>query len=236
MPIITRIEHKRDRKRYWIYVDGEYCMSVRETVFPNLQVQKGDEVDPEELKNREKYFWKYRYQGGWEKEIVRLNRVVELIEGLEPRAEARISGFGAGSTELILEHPPEPGQPDISVLLRDSEIVIICVEVSGTEIMRGDGYWVRPDKLNYARNHPEQDIWIILHYAEPDEKFVFIRPDQTRQHDPEDKIINNVTERYVVFHDGDTEVKSREIFRDHLELRCDQELSRSRTKGPGMQI
>ena len=94
---------------------------------------------------------------------------------------------------------------------------MLSVEVTGTEQMRGTTYWVRPDKLAYVRAHPDQEVWLILHYAEPAEKFVFIRPSSAAaDHIVVEKVIRGATEHYVEFTDDSPEVVSHDDFRANL--------------------
>ena len=44
MARITSIVHKPDRERFWIFVDGEYCVSIRERTFPAMGLSVGDEI------------------------------------------------------------------------------------------------------------------------------------------------------------------------------------------------
>ena len=216
---ITGIEHKPDRQRYWIYVDRQYCCSIRERTFPALELSVGQEITCAEIQERENFFWKQQYgKAAWEKEGVRLNKVKALVDAIDPRAEALIVGFGAGSTEFIAEHPEEAGRPDIEVTTTDGQnLVLLSVEVTGTEQMRGTTYWVRPDKLAYVQAHPDQEVWLILHYAEPAEKFVFIRPSPAAaDHIIVEKVIRGATEHYVEFTDRSLEVVSYDDFRANL--------------------
>ena len=71
---------------------------------------------------------------------------------------------------------------------------------------------VSPDKLEYVRAHPEQEVWLILHYAEPQERFVFIRPSRSKHYQPVEKVIRGAKERYVEFTDDSPEVVPCELF------------------------
>lgn len=216
---ITKMDHKPDRERYWIYVDGQYCTSIRDRTFPALNLSIGMEITCEEIKERENFFWKQQYgKTAWEKEGVRLGKVKELIDAIDPRASAQIVGFGAGSTELIAEHPKEAGRPDIEVITTDGrQLVLLAVEVTGTEHMRGETYWVRPDKLAYVQAHPDQEVWLILHYAEPEERFVFIRPSPDKSdYTVSKKVIRDATELFVEFSDQSPEVVTLDVFRANL--------------------
>lgn len=216
---ITKIEHNPAKQRYFIYVDERYCTSIRARTFPAMLLAVGQTITCEELKEREKFFWKQAYgQAAWKKEGVRLHKVKALIEAMDARIVANIVGFGAGSTELIPEHPKEAGAPDIEVRTTDlaRSVIVLVVEVTGTEQMRGATYWVRPDKLAYAKAHVEQDVWLILHYAEPPERFVFIKPSATTQYPVAVKTIRGADEHYVEFIDASPEVVTQQAFTQHL--------------------
>ena len=216
---ISRIEHKPDKQRYWIYVDGQYCTSIRERTFPALKLSVGVEITCAEIKERENFFWKQQYgPSSWEREGVRLGKVKALIDAIDPRAIADVVGFGAGSTQVIAEHPEESGRPDIEVVTTDGRrVVLLAVEVTGTERMRGDAYWVRPDKLAYIQAHPEQEVWLILHYAEPEERFVFIRPTPGKSDYKVVKVvIREATEHFVEFTDSSPEVVTFDVFSANL--------------------
>lgn len=223
MPKITKIVHNSEKERYYIHVDGVYCASVRERTFPAMNIAVGSELTCDQVKELDNFHWKNVYgkknkdgKSSWDREKIRLKKVRSLIEDIDPRIEAEIVGFGADSIDMILEHPKESGKPDIEVHLRDTKAVLIFVEVTGTEVMRGDSYWIRPDKLAYAEAHPDQDVWIILHYATPSEKFVFIKPSPGKTYTPVPKVINESTELYVEFWDKDDEAIEFEEFKYHL--------------------
>lgn len=90
------------------------------------------------------------------------------------------------------------------------------VEVTGTDTMRGTTYWVRPDKIEYANQHPDEDVWICLHFNKPTEKFVFIRPDPAKTYSVTEKKIRGSTEHYVEFSDSSDDVYGVDDFFRHL--------------------
>ncbi|SHF02985.1 hypothetical protein SAMN02745225_02293 [Ferrithrix thermotolerans DSM 19514] len=227
MPKITKIVKlpanppKYTESKVLVYIDGQRCTLVRERTWQAMNLKVGDSIDCDELKKRENFHWKNEYskkdkngKNAWDKEKVRLSKVRSLINGIDTRIEAEIVGFGADSTDMIPEHPKESGKPDIEVYLRDTRAVLIYVEVTGTEVMRGDSYWIRPDKLEYAKAHPDQDVWFILHYAKPSEKYVFIKPIPGKKYTSVQKVINRSTEYYVEFSDEDA--SDFERFKGHL--------------------
>ncbi|WP_228116780.1 hypothetical protein [Xanthomonas citri] len=220
MSKITSIEHKSDRDRYWIFVDGEYCCSIRARTFPAMGLHVNQEIDCAEIKARENFHWKSAYgEAAWDKEKVRLDRIKAVIESFDSRLSVRVTGFGANTSEFIAHHPEEPGKPDLEVGVKDENRLLAVVEVTGTERFRGDNpptYWVRPDKLAYAKSHPDQDVWIVLHYAEPTELIVVIKPDSAKKYPVENITIRESIERYVIFSDNDPECVALDVFAQHL--------------------
>jgi hypothetical protein len=216
MPTITKIDYRPEKERYWIFVDGSYCTSIRKRTFPALNLEVGTKVSCEEIKELENFHFKNQYKNSWANEKIRLEKVQLLIASLDPLLDPVITGFGANTTEYIAAHPEEAGKPDIEVINKKNKKVLIYVEVSGTERMREGDYWVRPDKLAYAQNHGHDDVWIILHYLEPQEKFVFIKPNPTKNYIYKNVLIRQTTEHYVFFNDTMDECKTVEEFRLHL--------------------
>lgn len=219
MPVITQIKepsHKPDR--VWIFIDDEYCASVRKRTFQAMGLKKGDEISCDELKEKENFYWKQSYgEEAWKKEKVRLDIVKELIENIDPKIIVHVVGFGADSTDTIAAHPEEKGKPDLDIEKKDNPgVAIIKAEVTGTEKLRGTDFWVRPDKIEYAENHPDEDVWIILHYAEPEEKIVFVKPIPGKKYERVTKLISGAGEIYCTFNDGDEEVKSKEEFSEYI--------------------
>ncbi|KVX03787.1 hypothetical protein ASL22_09205 [Alcaligenes faecalis] len=223
MPKITRIEYKADRERYWIFVDGEYCTSIRARTFPALGLTVDQTISCEQIKELESHHWKHAYgQSAWDKEKIRLEKVKELIESFDDRVLVEVVGFGADTNKFISGHPTESGKPDLEVKLRDGGRILLLVEVTGTEFMRGTTYWVRPDKLKYSENHSTEDVWLVLHFLKPIEKFVFIKPNPKKRYAVSEMEIRGSIELYVEFSDSDQEVVSMEHFRNHLVMKVNQ--------------
>ncbi|MGE0083222.1 MAG: hypothetical protein AB7S75_02245 [Desulfococcaceae bacterium] len=164
------------------------------------------------MKETERTIWKRIYAPLWENEKRRIKRVKQWINKYLPKIDVVIAGFGADTTAYISQHPDEQGEPDLSLRFLDTEI--IALEVSGTEQKRGSGYWIRPDKLEYSKNHPERDVWIVLHYQKPKECFIWIKPDNQREYKYIKKNLKGAEEHYVVFDEADSEVKSSQEFYD----------------------
>lgn len=209
MPKITKINFDENKERYYIYIDYSYCTSIRERTFKAMNLSIGELISCEELKEKESFFWKEQYKDTWKEEKNRLNRVKDLFNYYTPTFNVQIEGFGADSTEIIKEHPDEKGKPDICIYRSQTDLTpILYVEVTGTSFMRGTEYWVRPDKLEYAKNHPDDNVWIILHYLKPKEKFVFIKPDLSKKYTYEKVNIRGADEYFVKFNDDFEEVVS----------------------------
>lgn len=223
VPKITAIEEssKGDRKR--IFVDGAFCVQMRNRTFSAMNLSVGQEISCATLRDMETHFWKHSYgKASWEKEKKRLDRVRDLLNWADNRAEVVITGFGADSTEFIEGHPKETGKPDIEVKLKGQNISVLMIEVTGTEQRRGSDYWVRPDKLAYAQAHLDMDVWLVLHYALPSEKFVIIKPNATAAYVAQDFTIRGAVEHYVVFSDTATEIVSLNNFKEYLNRKLDE--------------
>ncbi|ACV25469.1 hypothetical protein [Kangiella koreensis] len=219
MPVITKIFYKESSDKYWIYIDNDYCTSVRARTFKAMDLEVGREITCPELKELENHHFKHQYgQKSWQQEKVRIDKVKEIIESVSPNLSVSIVGFGADSDEFIPQHPDESGAPDLAVVNNDTGSIVMRVEVTGTEAMRGSDYWVRPDKLTYCQNHSDENVWIVLHYQKPTEKFVFIKPDPTKEYTHKVINIRNTDEHYVIFNDTSPEVKPEEQFRQELLL------------------
>lgn len=212
MPRITKITYKEDKDRCWVYINNEYCASIRKRTFDAMNLQVGSEITCSQLKDKENFFWKSQYANKWEEEKVRLNRVKDLINYYTNQIEIETTGFGADSNEFIAEHPEEHGEPDLTLKSKTTGDVKMLLEVTGTKFMRGTDYWVRPDKLDYAINNPQKNVWIALHFEQPNEKFIFIKPDLNKTYNFETENINNAGERYVKFNDDSNEVFTMKQF------------------------
>ena len=213
--------------RYYIDIDGKTIknkegksFSIRAKTFPALGLFEGMEITVDELIAREVYFFKNAYgESGFLKEKIRLDHVEEFLRQVDPEIKLERTGFGADSTEIYYEHPEESGTPDFSIK-NDDDVVVMHIEVSGTEVMRGQDYWVRPDKMTYVQKHLEVPIWIILHFQKPVETLVFIKPDPQKNYDAikEVKEIQGAREEYVCLSASSIEVCSESEFVQELKL------------------
>lgn len=224
MPKITGISpQKSNPDKLNIFIDGSFCTGVRKRTFQAMNLKIGDEISCEQLKERENFFWKQAYQEVWKNEKVRIEKVAKLIESIDEKALVKIVGFGAASEVLIKDHPDEKGKPDIDVAHKlKPEITLLKIEVTGTERMRGADYWVRPDKIEYAENHPDEDVWIILHFSEPETIFICIQPIKGKKYERHKITIREAEEIFCIFKKGDAELKTLIEFSENLKTRLDE--------------
>jgi hypothetical protein len=216
MSKITKVVIK-DEERVWVYVDNHYCCSIRQRTWKAMNLGEGSEITCEALKDKENFFWKKAYgETAWKKEKVRIDRIVGWFKKYIPEVAVNIVGFGAESNEFIDKHPENHGEPDLSICIPNTDIEIIALEVTGTEEQRGNGYWIRPDKISYIQNNPSRDIWIALHYQKPNEKFIWLKPELKKQYNYINVEIRGATEHYISFDEHAVEIKSSETLRNYI--------------------
>ena len=222
MPSITSIT-PIDDERLAIDIDGTHCCSVRKRTFAGMDLSIGSEISCEKLEEQEKNYWKYAYADLWETEGYRIERVIGMIEWADDRVETMIVGFGADQPEFIDSHSDTPGFPDLAVYLRGGGPLVARIEVSGTDKLReGSAYWVRPDKVKYAVDHPDEHVWIALHYQEPKQRVACIKPTNFKADREVRPTIRGAIERYIEFYDRDPEVVDHNGFKQWLNSRVDQ--------------
>ena len=222
MPTITAIVPSPATEQVSVYVDRQFCCTVRARTFRAMSLEVGSQATCEQVKYLENFHWKIQYgPESWIRENHRLDRAIAMVNWADRRVVVHKVGFGAGTAQFIPEHPEESGVPDLALVLPPTDVLIARIEVTGTETMRGHDYWVRPDKLKYANAHPGENVWVVLHYSKPRERVVCIQPDLTREYEFEDVEIRGSIERYVKFAHGDPEVKTIDEFRQWLLTKVD---------------
>lgn len=222
MPGITRISDQADNPdRVSVFIDGQFCCGIRKRTFQGMNLSVGDEISCDALKEKENFYWKLSYgETAWKKEKFRIDKVKNVIETIDEQLLVKVVGFGADTDQLIEKHPDEKGKPDLDISTKETPgTVLLKVEVTGTERLRGTGYWVRPDKLEYAESHPEEDVWIVLHYAEPQELFVFIKPIPGKVYERHTIEIFEAGEIMCIFNEGEKELKSHEEFSQYVKTK-----------------
>ena len=215
---ITNIQSQKgkNKDRTYVYIDDNYCLSVRSRTWISFKLDIGDEADCESLKEQEKFIWKNLYNtDSWKKEKIRLHYVSSWLKKYIPFIDVKISGFGADTTEYIASHPEEKGEPDINITLENTNTIVLFLEVTGTEHKRGNDYWIRPDKIDYIQKHNEKDIWVALHYADA-KKIIWIKPFLDKKYSYVEKNLKGAIEYFVIFDDNSPEVKSSQEFKDYI--------------------
>jgi len=166
---ITKIEQQKNNKeKVSIYIDDKFCTSVKKEMIHNLNLKVGDQIDCEELKEKINLFWKEKYQRKWEEEKTRIIAVIEKIKKYFPGQQLKfeIFGFGANTNQMIKHHPIEKGIPDVIIIYEKNgfNYGVALLEITGTQKMKKtDDIWIRPDKFEFAKNHPNLDVF-IAHY------------------------------------------------------------------------
>lgn len=214
---ITEIKYNqgKNKDRVYIFINDKYCASVRKRTFDALEVQVGDIIDCNKLKEKESYIWKLLYKNSWEDEKRRIQYVKSWLNKYIPHLKVEITGFGANSKELIKQHPEEKGEPDLTLFLKNTKTIILFLEVTGTYRKKGDDFWVRPDKIDYIQKHKDKDIWIALHY-ELDKKIIWLKPSLSKKYDTFSINLKGADENYVSFTENSKEVKSSAEFRKYV--------------------
>lgn len=207
-------------KRYYIDFENGNKIWVHPTILKRRNLIEGMYVDIEKLSIENEgieneFKWKHAYNNGsWEREKIRINIVKDYIQSLRNDLDIHTVGFGADSTEIIYQHPEEQGSPDLDVLINNQQVAKI--EVTGSEFKRGTDYWIRPDKIKYIQEHPNENIWIILHYQNPSE-MIFIKIDIQKKYIARKINIRGNEEQYVIFNPESAELKSQKEFIDEVQ-------------------
>jgi hypothetical protein len=117
--------------------------------------------------------WKNAYQDKWIEGFNRESFVKQFFE--EKGFIVEENGFQAMSTSYSFNYPDEPGIPDLKII-NPLTNKAIYVEVTGTTNLNDfDLIWIRPDKIEYARNHPELQIF-LAHVVDKKQllRFIFL--------------------------------------------------------------
>jgi len=219
---ITNIQvQMSNSERVSVFLDGKFCLGMRKRVAEGIGLEFGQEWTEEKLKTYEKFIWKEIYD--WDEEKKRIDKVKELINSYGSPINIETIGFGADSDKKILEHPKEKGAPDVVIKCNKDGNDVLHLEVTGTDHPRGTTIWLRPDKIEYAKKHPEIDYWasVILK-----NDIHFVKPDLDKKYDIKKKIITkflkdegreiSIDEYYIEFELSDEEVKTEDFFKRYI--------------------
>ena len=107
-------------------------------------------------------YWKDKYQDSWSDASTKEEMVRTLIEK-ECQCRVEYCGLGAGKTDYLpgtaKSRGFEKGGSDLHVA--DTNLYI---EVTGPNVVTVDksqDLWIRPDKIENAMKHPENDYWVV---------------------------------------------------------------------------
>ena len=219
MAKITKIVEQNYPKKLKIFVEGKFCVSFytyRKKDIENILNKKivvGEDVDCEKLKDVVKYLWKYKYnRESWKLENERKKKVLGELKMKIPNLEFKDIGFGTNTIELLKRHPKDKGSPDVLITYDGKEL--IRLEITGK---RGCGrtLWIRPDKIEYAKNHKFYDIW-YAHTCDKEGEIWFIKPDLNKNYSPTEVEVRGGKERFVIFYRTSEEVKNVDEFTAYL--------------------
>lgn len=220
MPVITKIlmGQGKNKDRVYVYIDGVFCASIRQRSWIGMNLREDSVITCEELKKLENNIWMELYgRKSWELEKVRIKRVEGWFAKYIPQVKIVPIGLGADTNDYLEDiHSEQKGAPDLSIQAADSKVEIIALEVSGTERKQRTDYWVRKDKIAYIQNNYQRDIWIVLHYKLPYEKFIRLKVDPVNDYPIVIKNIKGADEHYVSFTDTSPEIRSSEFFRNYI--------------------
>jgi hypothetical protein len=220
MSTITKVIDNQGEKKdkVYVYIDNTFCTYIRQRTWLAMNLQVGSTIDCNNLKILENNFWKKLYgPSAWEREKIRIDRVIQWFSTYIPDVDIIPVGLGTDSNAYFENiHSKEKGEPDLSIRAKGFDIEIMALEVSGTEKIRESGYWVRSDKIDYIKNHPERDIWIVLHYQLPKERFIWLKINKDKSYPTQMINVKGAGEHYVIFHDSDPEICSSLDFKNHV--------------------
>ena len=118
MPKITKIleNQGRNNDRVHIFIDNQFCTSVRKRTWIGMNSKIGSDINCEKLKKLENNFWKKLYgPSSWKREKVRINRVIQWFKKYIPEIEIVTIGLGADTNDYIYDiHSREKGAPDLT--------------------------------------------------------------------------------------------------------------------------
>jgi len=219
---ITKIEQqKKNKENVNIYIDDKFCTGAKKEMIHNLNLKVDDQIDCEELKAKINLFWKEKYKEKWEEEKTRIIAVIEKLKRYfsDPKLKFEIFGFGTNTNQIIKNHPVEKGIPDIIIIYEKNgfNYGIVLLEITGTQRMeKTDDIWIRPDKFEFAKNHPNLDIF-IAHYINDKDLLRFIDTKKLSElPKPEQQVINNTIESYIKLPYNHECIKSLDDFIEYL--------------------
>jgi hypothetical protein len=111
---------------------------------------------------KDENFWKNRYADSWPTAADKEEKIRKIIEG-ECECKVEYAGLGAGSTEYLPGSAKSRGfkKGGSDLHITDTNIYIEVTGPNTETVDDEDDLWIRPDKINYAIDHPENDHWVV---------------------------------------------------------------------------
>jgi len=161
-------------------------------------------------------FWKDRYNDGqWKGGVRRVKKVIAALQ--EKGLDATPYADDALSEEYIKATSHERGEPDVKIAFKDR---IVLLEVTGPDINipATSGLWFRPDKLEYAENHPELEVWGAHIIEGPPAliRFIQFTPGMNKKYPTVRPTIRGTTETFKEIPANDTNILTLQQFCDQV--------------------
>jgi len=152
----------------------------------------------------------------WNDGIRRAEKVARLVRSFG--YDIGEYGFLASSDVYSKESPNERGIPDLEVCKNNKRICLL--EVTGTSRNMRDDIWIRPDKFDYARNHPETDCY-LAHVEEINNIIRFLKLEHAERFTLITPKIRGVQEKYISVPINDLSILNEGDFEKKLKLKCE---------------
>jgi len=224
MPKITQIKFNTMTKRVAVYIDYHFCLSIRDNIWQKMGLTNGSEISSIELKQKERIIWKnLRKTNALGNSKQALLRVQYWFSKHMPNLEAQIIDFNLAQSDRPSpeSYPGIGSNQRIRILLKRTVTEIMTLEVASTEIRRGINYWIRAEKIDYAKNQYNRDVWIVLYCKYPNEKLIWIKPLSNKQYQREE-LISNTLSYFISFNFKSPEVYSSQNFCEYVQNKLDQ--------------
>jgi len=138
------------------------------------------------------------YKKEWNNGSSRVELIKEMIQGVFPLKDMAIEiGFmGTSNQEILIGNPKghEKGEPDL--LVKHKGKPLFNGEVTGSYVnLRNGELWLRPDKVQWARNHPNPQTWAFFVYKD---KILRFCVNDAYQYPIEQRKPNGIVERFHI--------------------------------------